>query len=365
MSDTENQLLDLRQQIDGIDKEIHSLLSRRAQCASDVAEVKKASGAAEIVYYRPEREAQVLRRVKDRNDGPLNDDDVARVFRAIMSACLALEEPMKVAFLGPAGTFSHGASLKQFGPSMVAMPMQSIDQVFREVSAHSAHYGVVPIENSTEGVVNQTLDMLIDSPLHVCGEVAIPVHQHLLRAPNDDTPLQRIYSHQQAFAQCCEWLNTNLPNVERVSVSSTAYAAQLAAKEPGAAAISGEMAVEEYGVRIEQQNIEDNPENITRFLVIGRKEIPPSGIDKTSLLMVIPHEPGALLDALATFKKHQINMTFIEVRPSRNKMWDYIFFIDVDGHCEEAAMQEALADIKEQAILLKNLGSYPKAVIEA
>ncbi len=356
-------LLALREQIDSVDEDIQALINQRAALAQQVGKAKMAAGEGSV-FYRPEREAQLLRRVKARNAGPLSAEDMARVFRSIMSACLALEEPLRVAYLGPNGTFSHGAALKQFGPSMECAPMDAIAKIFREVEAKSAHYGIVPIENSTEGVVNHTLDVFIDSPLKICGEVAMPIHHHLMRRGDDTQPIQRIYSHQQALAQCRDWLDINMHGVEEIAVSSTAYAAKLAAEEQGAAAIASEMAAEQYDLYCVHSNIEDNLENVTRFLALGHETVPPSGYDKTSLLLIIPHISGSLLRTLNPFDEYGINMTFIEVRPCRHKMWDYVFFIDVDGHQEDEAMQKALNALEQKAVLMKVLGSYPKAALE-
>ncbi|MGD8498214.1 MAG: chorismate mutase, partial [Chromatiales bacterium] len=259
----------IRERIDALDAEILRLISERASCAQEIARVKSEAGT-DSEFYRPEREAQVLRRIAEQNPGPLSSEETARLFREIMSACLALEQPLAVAFLGPEGTFTQAAVFKHFGHSVNARPLAAIDEVFREVEAGSCHYGVVPIENSTEGVVNHTLDMFLQSPLRICGEVELRIHHLLLGTADDLAAIETVYSHQQSLAQCREWLDANLPKAQRVTVSSNAEAARRAAREPGSAAIAGDAAAELYALRILRQNIEDYPENTTRFLVIGR-----------------------------------------------------------------------------------------------
>jgi chorismate mutase/prephenate dehydratase len=352
----------IRQDIDSVDEEIQRLLSRRAQLAQDVAAVKQANGEA-AVFYRPEREAEVLRKVMARNQGPLADEEMARLFREIMSACLALEQPLKVAFLGPKGTFTQAAALKHFGHSVHTLPMDTIAEVFREVEAGSVNYGVVPVENSTEGVVNHTLDMFLQSSLSICGEVDLRVHQHLMAKETAQDKLSKIYSHQQSLAQCREWLDAHLPALERIPVNSNAEAARRAAKEKHAAAIAGEIAAEIYGLTIVQANIEDNPDNTTRFLVIGSQQTPPSGEDKTSLLVSTPNKPGALHHLLGAFADNQISMSRIESRPSRLTNWEYVFFIDIKGHRQDEKVAQCLQHLQAESTMFKVLGSYPKAVL--
>ena len=358
----DNKLDDIRKRIDSLDEQIQALISERAQCAQDVAKIKQSSGD-EINYYRAEREASVLRNVLDRNQGPLSNEEMARLFREIMSACLALEEPMKIAFLGPEGTFTQSASLKHFGHSVITLPMGAIDEVFREVESGAAHYGVVPIENSTEGVVNHTLDMFLDSSLSISGEVEIRIHQNLLSNEKNIENIKRIYSHQQSLAQCREWLDAHMANVDRIAVASNAEAARMSAKEPESAAIAGEIAAQIYKLNTLAKNIEDDPDNTTRFLVVGRSTTNPSGHDKTSLLLSTPNKSGALYNLLNVFSRHDISMTRIESRPSRRGMWDYVFFIDLDGHRKDEKISAALKDLEHQASILKVLGSYPKAVL--
>lgn len=365
MSDSEKQQLEaLRVRIDTIDSEIGRLISERAQCAQDVAEVKKAHTEGEVVYYRPEREAQVLRKAMDRNEGPLDDEEVARLFREIMSACLALEQPIKVAFLGPEGTFTEQAALKHFGHSAVSVPMSAIDEVFREVEAGAAHYGVVPVENSTEGVVNHTLDNFMGSGLKICGEVELRIHQNLLVSDVTKTDsITRIYSHSQSLAQCRKWLDANYPNAERIAVNSNAEAAKRVKGEWNAAAIAGEMAADKYDLKKLAEKIEDQPDNSTRFLIIGTEEVPPSGEDKSSVVVAMRNEPGALHDLLEPFHRHKVDLTRVETRPSRSGNWNYVFFIDFSGHVTNEAVASVLSEVGGRASDLKILGSYPKAVL--
>lgn len=344
-----------RQRIDALDDEILKLVSERAQHAQAIGHLK--NGAV----YRPEREAQILRRIAERNPGPLQDEVVVRLFREIMSACLALEKPLSVAYLGPAGTFTQSAAIKHFGHGAQTVAAASIDELFREVEAGAADYGVVPVENSTEGAVSRTLDLMLQTPLKICGEVQLRIHQHLLRKRAGLEGLKMVYSHAQSLAQCHEWLNRNLPGVERAAVASNAEAARLAAADEFAAAIAGEAAAERYGLSALAENIEDEPNNTTRFLVIGQHDAGPSGKDKTSLVMSARNRPGAVVDLLSPLAGHQVSMTKLESRPSRMGLWEYVFFVDVEGHREEARVAEALREVEERAAFLKVLGSYPAA----
>jgi chorismate mutase/prephenate dehydratase len=358
------QLLVLRDQIDSIDQQIQGLINQRAQCAQKVAEVKQASGQKDIQFYRPEREAQVLRRVMERNEGPLSDEEMARLFREIMSACLALEEPVKVAFLGPEGTFTQEAALKHFGHSAVAEPMASIDDVFREVEAGAAAYGVVPVENSTEGVISHTLDSFIESSLKVSGEVVLRIHQYLLVGENTRRDkISRIYSHSSSLAQCRKWLDQHYPGAERIAVSSNAEAARLVKGEWHSAAIAGDMASQLYGLEKIAEKIEDLPDNSTRFLIIGNQEVLGSGEDKTSLMVATRNQPGALHDLLEPFHRHNIDLTRVETRPSKVGAWSYVFFIDFAGHSDDDNVQSALKDVEQRVSDIKILGSYPKGVL--
>ena len=356
------QLQAIRERIDALDQQLQALISERARCAQQVAAIKQGRGDSSN-FYRPEREAQVLRRVIERNGGPLSNEEIARLFREIMSVCLALEEPLRIAFLGPEGTFTQAAALKHFGHSVRTLPLRAIDEVFREVEAGAADYGVVPVENSTEGVVNHTLDMFLQSPLNICGEVQLRIHHHLMGYAEDIHSVRRIYSHQQSLAQCREWLDVNLPDVERVAVSSNGEAARLAREEPGSAAIAGQCAADIYHLPVIAANIEDEPTNTTRFLIIGTQPIPPSGDDKTALLVSSANQPGALFRLLEPIARHGLSMTRIESRPSRRGMWDYVFFIDVEGHLEDQPLTQALCELQREASLFRVLGSYPKGVL--
>lgn len=356
-------LQQLREQIDSLDAKIQEMISARAKCAQQVAEVKKAEDP-DVVFYRPEREAQVLRAVMERNQGPLDNEEMARLFREIMSACLALEQPVRVAYLGPEGTFTQAAAIKHFGHSCVSIPMAAIDEVFREVAAGAVNYGVVPVENSTEGVINHTLDNFMDSSVHICGEVELRIHHHLLVSEVTKTEnITRIYSHAQSLAQCRKWLDSHFPKAERVAVSSNAEAAKRIQGEWNAAAIAGDMAAELYGLTKLSEKIEDMPDNSTRFLIIGTQAVPVSGDDKTSVIVAVRNKPGALYNLLAPFHRNGIDLTRVETRPSRNGAWSYVFFIDFIGHADEPKISEVLAEIADQVAEVRVLGSYPRAVM--
>lgn len=353
-----DELAQHRVAIDAIDDEILKLVNKRALHAQTIGALKGGK-----LVYRAEREAQVLRRVKENNPGPLASETVARLFREIMSACLALEKPLTVAYLGPQGTFSEAAAVKHFGHAAQTQSCASIDEVFREVEAGSAEYGVAPVENSTGGAVGTTLDLLVLTPLKVCGEVDLRVHQHLLRKTGADRPPEKVYSHAQSLAQCHEWLNQHLPGVIRIPVVSNAEAAQLAAEDDNAAAIAGEMAAEHYDLEIVAKNIEDKPNNTTRFLVIGAHDVAPSGRDKTSLALSAKNRPGAVYDLLAPLAENQVSMSKLESRPSRTGLWEYMFFVDIEGHRQDEKVAQALAELAPRAAFLKILGSYPVAVL--
>ncbi|MCB1723405.1 MAG: prephenate dehydratase [Gammaproteobacteria bacterium] len=361
MSEDEH-LAAIRDQIDAIDEQIQDLLNARARAAQEVARIKLSSDP-NAVFYRPEREAQILREVKRRNVGPLSAEAMARLFREVMSECLALELPLNVAFLGPEGTFTQAATLKHFGHAVKAISMAAISDVFQEVESGSCHYGVVPVENSSEGVVTHTLDMFLNSPLQICGEVTLRIHHNLLGNGTDMNQIRVVYSHQQSLAQCRGWLDRHLPSVERVPVGSNAEAAKMACNAPGAAAIAGVTAAELYGLQVLVPNIEDDPGNTTRFLVIGQQSVPPSGDDKTSLLLSTRNEAGGLHKLLAPLAEHGISMTRIESRPSRRGNWDYVFFVDVIGHRDDEQLAPALVALRRQAGMYKELGSYPRAVL--
>ncbi|MBK1642501.1 chorismate mutase [Chromatium okenii] len=364
MATSSNTGLDaIRNQIDAIDLELLRLLSDRARCAQQVAQLKTEAGTAQVQFYRPEREAAVLRRIKAANPGPLSDEEMARLFREIMSACLALERPLNVAFLGPEGTFTQAATIKHFGHSVVTRTMATISDIFREVEAGACDFGVVPVENSTEGVISHTLDLFMTSPLRITGEVCLRVQHHLLSRLPAPAEIRVLYSHQQSLAQCRGWLDRHLPHAERVAVASNAEAARRAAHESNAAAIAGIQAAEIYALKILAERIEDEPGNTTRFLVIGAQDAPASGQDKTSLLLSCRNQAGALHQLLAPLAAHSISMTRIESRPSRRDIWDYVFFIDVVGHREDSALNSALAHLEQASSLFKILGSYPVAVL--
>jgi len=361
----DDQMREIRARIDAIDRELQRLINERAACAHRVAEIKTAdSGAEPPVFYRPEREAEILLRVKRENTGPLSDDDMAHLFREIISCCLSLEQPLTIAYLGPAGTYTEAAAVKQFGHFASTRSLGTIDEVFREVEADAAHYGVVPVENSTEGMVNHTLDCFMTSPLRICAEVELPIHHSLMAAPTAErSAIATIYSHQQSLAQCRRWLDSHFPGVERVAVNSNAEAARLVGQRSDCAAIAGSMAAERYGLRILATNIEDQPDNKTRFLVIGRQKVGPSGRDKSSILVSTRNEPGALYRVLEPFHRHGISLTRIETRPSRTGSWTYVFFIDFDGHESAPEIKAVLEDVRGVSMEVKSLGSYPQNVL--
>jgi chorismate mutase / prephenate dehydratase len=354
----------IRDSIDSIDSNIQTLLNERAQLAQLVGISKSASGKA-VDFYRPEREADVLRKALKRNKGPLRNEEVARLFREIMSACLAQQEPLKVAFLGPEGTFSQAAVLKHFGSSVRALSMAAIDEVFHEVEGGIADFGVVPIENSSEGTVNHTLDMFLTSPLKICGEVELAIHHSLMGRMGSMSDIKRICAHPQALAQCRGWLDEQLPDAERVAVSSNAEGARRARDERGTAAIASRAAAEIYSLTLLANDIEDRADNTTRFLVVGRKLFSASGEDRTTLLVSAADtdDAGALFRLLQPLAEHRVNMTRIESRPSRKRKWDYVFFIDMEGHVRDEPVAKALAALEERASLFKILGSYPRAVL--
>lgn len=354
-----DQLEQLRRRIDGLDEQIQRLVSERAACAQQVAEAKRRADSG-VVFYRPEREVEVLRLVRERNQGPLSDDEMMRLFREIMSACLALQQPLSIAYLGPEGTYTQEAALKHFGHSAALKPFAAIDEIFRDVEADSSDFGVVPVENSTEGAINHTLDMFMRSPLKICGDVEMPIHHQLLSRGRETGALQKVYAHQQALAQCREWLDANLPHPERVAVSSNAQAARIAGDDASVAAIASDAAAEMYGLNILASNIEDDPSNTTRFLVIGRYKPGSTGKDKTSLMVTVHNRAGALYSLLEPIARHGVSMTKIESRPSRVNKWEYVFFVDVEGHIQDDNVAAAVQELGTTASALKVLGSYPK-----
>jgi chorismate mutase/prephenate dehydratase len=351
----------VRKEIDQLDEQIQSLISARARLAFKVRASKgEFTHAAD--YYRPEREAQVLRQVIQRNQGPLSDAEMVRLFREIMSACLAQQEPLKIAYLGPEGTFTQQAVNRHFGHSILALSHPSIDGVFEQVQNSEADFGVIPVENSSQGIVSHTLDMFLTSDLHICGEIELRVHQNLMTHGRSLNEIERIYSHQQSLSQCKGWIRAHLPNAELVAVSSNAEAARRVRTAPEAAAIAGQSAAEVYGVPILFSNIEDRPDNTTRFLVVGRHLLAPSGRDKTTLLLAGHNGPGLLFSLLQPLEKQSVNMTRIESRPASLGKWEYVFFVDIDGHAADAPVAAALAELKQVSKLCRVLGSYPRAV---
>lgn len=350
------QLKQLRDKIDAIDDELLKLINTRAELAQEIGRRKNG------VTYRPERESQVLARLQQLNPGPLSNELVTQLFTEIISACRALEEPLTVAYLGPQGTFSEEAVAKRFGSSVLMRACHFIDDVFREVESSTAHYGVVPVENSTEGAVGRTMDLLLQTSLTVCGEIELSVHQCLMAKQGNLSAIQKIYSHPQSFAQCLGWLNTHLPNlhaIARIDAASNADAARLAASDKNSAAIAGKKAADVFGLTICAKNIEDDPNNTTRFLVIGTEHISASGKDKTSLVLSTSNRPGAIYELLAPLARYQVSMSRLQSRPSRKGLWEYVFFIDIEGHQENENIAKALDELRNKATFLKILGSYP------
>ncbi len=352
-----SELKKYREQIDRIDDELLRLFNQRAGLAQQIGHVK-GNGAV----LRPEREAQVLQRMADANTGPLPDQGVMQLFTEVMSQCRALEAPLRVAYLGPHGTFSEAAVFQRFGQATEGVAADSIDGVFAAVESGAANYGMVPVENSTEGAVGRTLDLLLNSGLKICGEVLLQVHQCLMSNENDLSLIRKVYSHPQSFGQCQGWLNTHLPQAERITASSNADAARLAASESFAAAVGGAQAARHFKLNVLAQNIEDDARNTTRFLVLGKQEVAPSGRDKTSLAMSAVNRPGAMHDLLMPFASNGVSMTKLESRPSRTGLWEYVFYVDIEGHQSDARVAAALAQLKQIAAFVKVLGSYPVAV---
>jgi len=352
---------EVREEIDALDAKIQAMISARARLA---CAVRKSKGELEnaVDYYRPEREAQVLRAVRERNQGPISDAEMLRLFREIMSVCLAQQEPLKIAYLGPEGTFTQQAVNQHFGHSVQALGVTGIDDVFAQVESSEADFGVVPVENSNQGIVSHTLDRFVDSDLKICGEIEMAIHHNLLSQAPSLAQIERVYSHQQSLSQCKNWIRQHLPEAECIAVSSNAEAARRVRHSPDAAAISSKSAADIYGVPILFARIEDRADNATRFLVIGRQLLAPSGDDKTSLLLAGDEGPGALYTLLSPLANHSLNMSRIESRPARAGRWSYVFFIDVDGHAEAEPLKSALAEMQKQASLTRVLGSYPKAV---
>ena len=356
-------LEDLYRAIDGLDLQIQVLLNKRAKASLKIAEVKLAEAKGQTVeLYRPEKEAEVLKEVVRRNSGPMSDKAVQRIFREIISASVALEEPMRVAYLGPEGTYSHAAANRHFGHSVETVPEASITKIFSAVESGAVRFGIVPVENSTEGAINLTLDLLTQTSLRVCGELNLRIQHCLMSASTELLDIQTVHAHPQALAQCRTWLKENLPDAVLVSESSNAAAAKVALETPGSAAIAGEIAAGLYGLNALNTGIEDEKNNTTRFLIIGDQDIPASGDDSTLLLVAAPHRPGGLRHLLEPLEEAGVSMTRIESRPSRSALWEYVFFIDVGGHQSDAVLSPVLTKLRELAPLVKVLGSYPRAL---
>lgn len=354
--DTIVELEKLRRDIDAIDLKILELLNKRANIALEIANIKRQAG---LKFYSPKREREILERLTSLNKGPFPNDAIKFIFREIISASLALEQPLRIAYLGPAGTFTNLAALRHFGSFAEYIPVDGIKAVFDTTDRKIADYGVVPIENSNEGVVSSTLDMFIDYDLKISAEIMLEISHHLLSKADDKSKIKKIYSHPQATAQCKTWLELNLPDIPIFESTSTARAAELASKEEDAAAIASELAAQLYDLNFIEKHIEDYKKNYTRFLVIGKEYQQKTGRDKTSILFSVKDRPGALYDALLPFKKSNINLTKIESRPSKRKAWEYIFFVDLEGHIDDEEVQNALKEVKETCLYMKHLGSYP------
>ncbi|MBK9140214.1 MAG: prephenate dehydratase [Verrucomicrobia bacterium] len=348
-------ILEHRKAIDRIDQQIIRLLNERTEHALKIGSIKLKQGEE---IYAPHRERAVLNRVARLNRGPLPDEAVRAIYREIMSSALAVEKPMTIAYLGPEATFTHQAALQRFGSSLRYVPVKTIAEVFTEVSKRRADFGVVPVENSTEGVVTHTLDMFMDSDLKIVAQIVMPIQQCLMSKARRNQ-IKRLYIHPQSLAQSRVWLQRNLPDVEIIETSSNARSAELAAREKGAAAIAGLLAAEKYGLPVLEHNVQDNAENATRFLVLGRQSPPRSGHDRTSLMFCIADRPGALHGAIAPFRRYRINMTKIESRPSKKKAWQYYFFVDCDGHAQDPKVARVLEDLAKHCVFVKVLGSYP------
>jgi chorismate mutase / prephenate dehydratase len=354
---SDDKLTPLREQIDSIDRQLLDLLNQRAQIAQQVGHVKAETSAP---VFRPEREAQVLRSVAERNPGPLQSGDVQTIFREIMSACRALEKRVSVAYLGPAGTFSEQAVYQQFGRAIEGIPCASIDEVFGAAEAGTADFGVVPIENSTEGVVSRTLDLLLQTTLVISGELGLAVHHSLMTKSGTMDGVQRICAHSQALAQCQRWLNQHYPQINRQAVTSNGEAARMASSDPSIAAIASDIAGQEYGLQTVQAHIQDDPHNRTRFAVIGNLHTAPSGKDQTSLVLSVANQAGAVYKLLAPLAKHGVSMTRFESRPARTGSWEYYFYVDIEGHALDEKVAKAMSELKENAAYFKILGSYPR-----
>ena len=344
-----------RKAIDKLDAKIVKLLNERTQHVLEIGAIKFKAGEE---IYAPHRELAVLQRVCRLNTGPITNDAIRAIYREVMSSALSLQKTMRIAYLGPEATFTHQAAIRRFGSSLRYGPQKTITDVFAEVSKNRADYGVVPIENSTEGVVTHTLDMFVDSDLKIVSQIVLRV-QHCLLTNARKAQIKKLFAHPQALAQCRAWVQNNLPRVEIIETSSNARSAELASTEDDTAAIAGLLAAEKYGLRAVEYDIQDNAANATRFLVLGRQCSPPTGRDRTSLMISLVDKVGALHRALAAFRRHRLNMTKIESRPSKRKAWEYFFFIDCDGHVSDHRVAKAIAELEQQCSFVKVLGSYP------
>ncbi len=358
------QLTKIRNDIDKIDIKIQSLISARAECAQKVADIKTKNGTEEAIFYRPEREAQVLKAVKQRNTGLVPDDDMARLFREIMSICLSLEHPIKVAYLGPEGSYSHSSAIKQFGFAAHPVAVSTIEEVFRAVERGDADYGIVPVENSSEGIVKQTQSELIKTSLLINGEIDLAINHCLLSSAYKLASIKKVVAHPQAIGQCESWLKHNLSGIVLESVNSNALAAKMAKQDSTLAAIASKQAGQIYSLNVLEEHIADQKDNTTKFWVIGTENVSSSGDDKTAMVLSISNKSGALLEILSSFASRDISMTRIISLPSNNKKWDYVFFIDVIGHQQDKKLHEALVEVKEKTSFFKLLGSFPVSPLD-
>ena len=348
---------EIRVQIDSIDSQLLDLLSQRGDLVHEVGIIKKRD---DLQIYAPERENALLNKLVKMNKGRLPERSIRAIYREIMSAALALEDDLKIAYLGPEGTWTHQAAIKKFGHSVEYLPQPNFAEVFDQVARRKASYGVVPIENSTEGAVSHTLDLFVDSPLHICAQILLRIENNLMASiPREE--IKTIYSHPQVFGQCKNWLLRHFPEADLVEASSTTRAAQIAAKKAheGAAALGGTLAAELNDLQILESSIQDRATNTTRFLVVSEKTCPSTGNDRTSILFAVRDQPGSLVEALKAFDEFEINMSKIESRPSKQKDWEYIFYVDLAGHCEDKKLSKALRELETHCSLVKLLGSYP------
>ena len=351
----------LRDDIDSVDDQLLDLLNTRAALTIKVGQVKRAE-STDVEFYRPEREAAIIRRLVKQNKGPLPDDYLIQLMRSVIAGCLSLEEILTIAYLGPPGTYTHGALKKHFGRHVKETALANIEEVFRAVESGACAYGVVPIENSVGGSINQTLDCLRDSSLHICGEVLLGIKHQLLSKDSNPTNIKKIYAHEQAFQQCQSWLRKHFPDAEKIAMSSNAAAAKLAYAENNTAAIASAEAAQIYELLTISKDIEDDPSNSTRFVVLGSRTPGATGEDRTIVVFSLINEPGVLHNILGALSKRRISMTRIESRPLRDAKWDYLFFVEIVGHREERHVEEALSEIKSESTFFKLLGSFPRAL---